>query len=159
MDFGPNGHWMINGRENERGRIDAYPRLGTTEIWEFHSPTNRRHDMHLHGVHFQWLGTSTQAQLAPFRSGWKDTITIGGLSSGRMLVRFDGHPGVFMFHCHMLEHADHHMMAQFEVIPQRGLVGQPHGPVPIRDTETSGSSIHDRAIEARLVVPPPGRFP
>jgi spore coat protein A len=113
LDLGPNGHWTINGLEYDRARIDAYPRLGTTEIWEFHNARDRRHDMHLHGIHFQGLDIPANQG---YRAAWKDTFTLGGLASGRIAVRFDGHPGVYMFHCHMLEHADHHMMAQFEVV-------------------------------------------
>ena len=116
MDIDQHGHWTLNGRTYAPARIDAYPRLGTTEIWEFSSPTARRHDMHLHGVHFQLLDTSNQPQVPLYRSGWKDTITIPGEGWGRILVRFDDHPGVYLFHCHMLEHGDHHMMAQFEIV-------------------------------------------
>jgi FtsP/CotA-like multicopper oxidase with cupredoxin domain len=115
LDLASNGHWTINGLEYERGRTDAYPLLGTTEIWEFHNARDRRHDMHLHGVHFQWLSPTR-----PYWSGWKDTFSLGGLESGRIVVRFDTHPGIYMFHCHMLEHADHHMMAQFEVVTSDG---------------------------------------
>jgi spore coat protein A, manganese oxidase len=117
MDLDQHGHWTINGRAYEASRIDAYPRLGTTEIWEFISPTDRRHDMHLHGVHFQWFETSGfSGSIPPYRSGWKDTITIPSHGWGRILVRFEDHAGLYMFHCHMLEHGDHHMMAQFEVV-------------------------------------------
>ena len=30
---------------------------------------------------------------------------------------FTDYPGLFMVHCHMLDHEDHGMMAQFEVMP------------------------------------------
>jgi FtsP/CotA-like multicopper oxidase with cupredoxin domain len=119
LDIAANGHWTINGLEYERGRIDAYPRLGTTEIWEFHNARDRPHPMHLHGVHFQRLDIPANEA---YRAGWKDTFTLGGLESGRFVVRFDGYPGLYMFHCHMLEHADHHMMAQFEVVRSDALV-------------------------------------
>ena len=33
-----------------------------------------------------------------------------------MAARFTDYPGVFMVHCHMLDHEDHGMMAQFEVV-------------------------------------------
>jgi FtsP/CotA-like multicopper oxidase with cupredoxin domain len=33
-----------------------------------------------------------------------------------LLIRFDGYPGKYVFHCHNLEHEDMMMMANFEVV-------------------------------------------
>jgi blue copper oxidase len=51
------------------------------------------------------------------QSGWKDTALIDG--KAEILVHFDregakSHP--FMFHCHVLEHEDVGMMAQFVTV-------------------------------------------
>lgn len=34
----------------------------------------------------------------------------------RVLARFDGYRGRYVFHCHNLEHEDMMMMANFEVV-------------------------------------------
>ena len=35
----------------------------------------------------------------------------------RIIVRFEGFPGRYVWHCHMLEHEDNEMMRPFEVLP------------------------------------------
>jgi FtsP/CotA-like multicopper oxidase with cupredoxin domain len=52
----------------------------------------------------------------PENSGWKDTVLVEGETE--LLVRFDhgatpANP--YMMHCHILEHEDAGMMAQFAV--------------------------------------------
>jgi spore coat protein A, manganese oxidase len=118
LDF-TDGHWTINGRMYDPARIDADPRLGTTEIWEFENRSEQSHDMHLHLVQFQSLAEGVQLP-APIRRGWKDTQRISPRATSSLIVRFDGFPGVYAFHCHMLEHAEHMMMGQFEVVGPEG---------------------------------------
>ena len=31
-------------------------------------------------------------------------------------MRFDGQPGLYPYHCHILEHEDHEMMRQFKLV-------------------------------------------
>ncbi|MFZ0588919.1 MAG: multicopper oxidase domain-containing protein [Bryobacteraceae bacterium] len=35
----------------------------------------------------------------------------------RLIVRFDGFPGRYVWHCHLLEHEDNEMMRPFEILP------------------------------------------
>jgi spore coat protein A len=42
--------WGINDKVFDPGRMDARPRLGSTEIWEF--TTDAHHPVHLHLVRF-----------------------------------------------------------------------------------------------------------
>jgi len=114
------GHWTINGLMYDPARIDADPRLSTTEIWEFENRSEQSHDVHLHLVQFQLLTSSGGGPPVPFRRGWKDTHRIGPHETGSMIVPFQGYSGVYVFHCHMLEHAEHMMMGQFEVLPADG---------------------------------------
>ena len=51
-----------------------------------------------------------------WEQGWKDTVSIGSQEAVRILVRFDGFAGPYMFHCHKLEHEDRGMMGHFEVV-------------------------------------------
>jgi spore coat protein A, manganese oxidase len=132
LDF-TDGHWTINGLTYDPARIDADPRLGTTEIWEFENRSDHTHDMHLHLVQFQHLIGPTGSPPDPFRSGWKDTKrSLQGVTES-IIVRFDGYTGVYMFHCHMLEHAEHMMMGQFEVVGPDG----PRGPRQQRELPTA----------------------
>jgi spore coat protein A len=35
----------------------------------------------------------------------------------RIIVKFEGFAGRYVWHCHMLEHEDNEMMRPFEVLP------------------------------------------
>ncbi|MDJ0391027.1 multicopper oxidase domain-containing protein [Roseomonas sp. E05] len=104
----------INGRPFEMGRIDARIRLGDVEIWEA-SGEMMAHPLHIHGVHFEVLGRDG-GPADPRDQGLRDTVLVRGPTE--LLVRFtqpapDHAP--FMLHCHVLEHEDNGMMAQFVV--------------------------------------------
>lgn len=102
----------VNFRTFEVDRIDARPRLDTTEIWLLGSDPS--HPIHLHLVHFKVIERDDSG---PDRwdAGWKDTVWIpsGGV---RIIARFSGYRGKYVFHCHNLEHEDMMMMANFEVV-------------------------------------------
>src|SRR5215212_5457102 len=105
--------WGINGEPFDPGRMAARPALGSTEVWQVKAAP-ASHPVHLHLVHFKVLSRNDGEPL-PTDAGWKDTV---GLSSGeeaRVLVRFEGYRGRYVFHCHNLEHEDMMMMANFEV--------------------------------------------
>jgi spore coat protein A, manganese oxidase len=106
------GTWTINGKPFDINRMDARPRLGSTEIWQLQ--TDFSHPLHLHLVHFQILSHSGRPSV--FDSGYKDTIDLNAGQVARILIRFDGYRGRYVFHCHILEHEDMAMMANFEVI-------------------------------------------
>ena len=109
--------WTINGRTFDGARVDASPVLGTTEIWEFDKPgVPGVHPMHIHLVQFQILDLNGVPP-PPHMAGWMDTVpAVQGKS--RIIARFADHLGIYLFHCHILEHEDHHMMGQFEVVPE-----------------------------------------
>ena len=96
-------------------RIDVRPRLGTSELWQWHNPSNRVHPMHLHGMLFRVLERSSGA-IHRGERGWKDTI--GVLPGETVMVQpyFGPYAGRYVFHCHALEHADKAMMLQLEVV-------------------------------------------
>jgi hypothetical protein len=48
--------------------------------------------------------------------GWKDTVQAPPGQITRVIARFEGYPGLFAYHCHILEHEDHEMMRQFRVL-------------------------------------------
>ncbi len=109
--------WGINEKVFDPGRMDARPELGSTEIWEF--VTDVHHPVHLHLVHFKVLSRQALGRGGnplPTDAGWKDTIDLRPREVARVLARFDGYRGRYVFHCHNLEHEDMMMMANFEVV-------------------------------------------
>ena len=112
---GTTAQWQIAGRGFDPSRIDVRPRLGTTELWQWHNPSNRVHPMHLHGMLFRIVERSTGV-VPPAERGWKDTI--GVLPGETVTVQpwFVPYTGRYVFHCHALEHGDKAMMLQLEVV-------------------------------------------
>jgi FtsP/CotA-like multicopper oxidase with cupredoxin domain len=41
---------------------------------------------------------------------WKDTADVPTKSQVKIAVRYDDRPGMWMFHCHILDHAEAGMM-------------------------------------------------
>lgn len=102
----------LNGKTMDMQRIDESARLGATEIWEVRNMVGMDHPFHLHGFSFQVIDRNGVPE--PFRS-WKDTVNVPKRESVRFLVRYDDHPGKWMYHCHILEHEDEGMMGILEV--------------------------------------------
>jgi FtsP/CotA-like multicopper oxidase with cupredoxin domain len=71
------------------------------------------HPFHVHGTQFQVLSRNGKKPSAE-EKGFKDTIFVDSGEEVKILVRFS-HPGIFMYHCHILEHEDNGMMGQFRV--------------------------------------------
>ncbi|MDX6533967.1 MAG: hypothetical protein QOF68_1711 [Gaiellales bacterium] len=110
------GAWTINGKLFDANRIDATPRLNTTEIWELQNDSGGwTHPVHVHLVEYKILSRNG-APPRPWETGPKDTVMVGPNETIRIAARFDGFRGIYVFHCHNLEHEDHDMMSQFQVI-------------------------------------------
>ena len=107
----------INGQLFNLQRVDFAVPFGDLELWEYRNTGTEPHPMHLHAAHCQVVERSGQAQLPPEDAGRKDTVLVDAGETVRVLVRFDAHPGVFVHHCHNLEHEDSGMMQNFEVLP------------------------------------------
>lgn len=71
------------------------------------------HPFHLHGQLMQLLDRDG---VAPDYRGQRDTVLLRGGETVRLFSRFEN-PGVWMAHCHILEHAAMGMMTAFEVAP------------------------------------------
>lgn len=109
------GMHTINGRIFSMDRIDETVTAGDTEIWEFdNSVGGDPHPMHIHGVQFQVLDR-TGGVVEPYERGWKDTVLVKKGEKVRVIMRFANEKGLFMLHCHNLEHEDDGMMMNFEV--------------------------------------------
>jgi bilirubin oxidase len=103
---------LINGRTMDMHRVDVHAPLGALEIWQIENVVGMDHPFHLHGFQFQVLERGGKAE--PFRS-WKDVVNVRKHESVRLIVRYDDFPGMWMFHCHILDHEDHGMMGILEV--------------------------------------------
>ena len=113
---GPNGAWGMNGAPFDPARIDARPRLGETEMWEFFNMSMMAHPVHIHDVRWQVLDTNG-APPSPGEAGWKDTFRVPPMMGRvRAIARFTDYAGPYVFHCHVLEHEDRGLMGQFEVV-------------------------------------------
>lgn len=121
MDMGMmgGGGLTINGKHMDLKRIDETVKLGTTEIWEIRNSSDMMmgmpHSMHLHDVQFQILDRNGQTP-EPREWGHKDTVLVMPGEVTRIIVRFADYTGIYMYHCHLLEHEDNGMMGQFEII-------------------------------------------
>lgn len=85
---------------------------------------NMPHVMHLHGVQFLIIGRQVDGQAqADWRTvseglideGWKDTFLIMPGEQVKFLVRFVDFTGLYMYHCHIIEHEDMGMMRFYRV--------------------------------------------
>ena len=121
--------WLLNGRSFHM--TDVAPneriRLGATEDWEFSNLGGMMamaHPIHVHGGQFQvvertvasWgrAAAETVSQ-GLIDEGWKDTFLLMPGERVRIRVRFERHAGLFLYHCHNLEHEDMGMMRNFLV--------------------------------------------
>jgi FtsP/CotA-like multicopper oxidase with cupredoxin domain len=122
------GHmrWAINGRifQMEQVAEDEVVRIGTKEIWEFANTGGGRgmmrmmdmpHPMHLHGRQFRVVYRSGVAHDGYVDEGWKDTVLVMPGERVKILTRFDDYPGLFLYHCHNLEHEDMGMMRNYYI--------------------------------------------
>ncbi len=87
--------------------------VGRVEIWDVENGSEMDHPFHLHGMSFQVLDAAGQL-VQPL--AWKDTFNVP-LETTRSFVVQLGDAGRWMFHCHILEHAERGMMGELEVVP------------------------------------------
>ena len=112
------GHMVsLNGRKFDINRVDDNVTLGDVEIWEITANStmmnNMGHPFHIHGTQFQVLSRNGKEPEAN-EKGWKDTVYIKADETVKIIVKFK-YKGMFMYHCHILEHEEAGMMGQLEV--------------------------------------------
>ena len=91
-------------------------RVGETHVYRLVNGTDYDHPFHLHGFRFQLLD---REGVAPAVNEWKDTMFFPAKSEARIAVRFEDRPGDWMFHCHILDHAELGMMGVLRVLPRQ----------------------------------------
>lgn len=112
------GMHTINDKIYDLDRVDETVQAGATEIWDFdNSAGDEIHPMHIHGVQFQVLERiGGRGTLIATENGWKDTVLVMPREKVRVIMTFPQEKGVFVFHCHNIEHEDDGMMLNFEVV-------------------------------------------
>jgi len=103
--------------------VTEIPTVGTTEVWRLHNFTADAHPIHVHLVQFQVVGrapfgggTSKAGQNTPLpgETGFKDTVIAYPGETTTLKARFDKE-GLFVWHCHIVEHEDNEMMRPYRV--------------------------------------------
>jgi FtsP/CotA-like multicopper oxidase with cupredoxin domain len=104
--------------------VTENPKLGNTEQWEIYNFTADAHPIHVHLVRFQVVGrraidggpSVVGNAPQPTESGFKDTVIAYPGEITTIKALFDL-PGLYVWHCHILEHEDNDMMRPFVVSP------------------------------------------
>jgi FtsP/CotA-like multicopper oxidase with cupredoxin domain len=107
-DAGPPMQLGINGvafKDSEP--LMAY--VGDTQVWTVSNTFEFAHPFHLHGFFFQVISPAGQLE-------WKDTVNVPVDGTVQFVVRYDDRPGMWMFHCHILDHAEAGMMGSLMVM-------------------------------------------
>lgn len=114
--------------------ITEDPKINSIEIWQLINLTMDTHPIHLHLVQFQilnrqpfdmdWYMNNKEIRFTgpavlpdPNEAGWKDTVRANPGELTRIIMRFSGYTGLYVWHCHILEHEDYDMMRPYQVIP------------------------------------------
>ena len=129
--------WLINGRTFEMTEVADWERvkLNTTEVWEFTNSGSSGgrmggmmqmpHPVHIHGLQFQIIERDV-SQVSPsvwnsmkdgfIDDGWQDTFLLLPGMRVKVALKFEDFIGLFIYHCHNLEHEDMGMMRNYEVV-------------------------------------------
>ncbi|HLR43317.1 MAG TPA: multicopper oxidase domain-containing protein [Pseudogracilibacillus sp.] len=115
--FGMDDEVTINGKQFDKDRIDLTQKKGETEVWEVYNKPDDMggmvHPYHIHGTQFKVISVNGEEPPAHLQ-GYKDTISLEPDDTVKLAVKFK-EEGVYMYHCHILEHEDNGMMGQVKV--------------------------------------------
>jgi suppressor of ftsI len=120
----PSAQFTINDKFYDHNRIDTTVKLGSVEEWTLTNTSKELHVFHIHQTDFQVVAVNGEPQ--PF-TGYQDTVSLpfatrkhGQLVPGEVTVIIPfTNPvtvGEFVYHCHIVQHADQGMMANIEVV-------------------------------------------
>jgi FtsP/CotA-like multicopper oxidase with cupredoxin domain len=118
--------WLIDGRVFDMQEVATEETVtpGATQIWELVNEINpmgmaMAHPVHLHGPQFRVLsrrgGAPNALRDGINDDGWIDTVLVLPGETVRLQVTFSQHQGLFLYHCHILEHEDMGMMRNFRI--------------------------------------------
>jgi spore coat protein A, manganese oxidase len=102
--------------------ITENPAVGATEVWELHNFTEDAHPIHIHEILFEIvdreeIATGAVRDPEPWEAGArKDTVIAYPGEITRVKATYD-RAGLFVWHCHIVEHEDHEMMRPYRIGP------------------------------------------
>jgi len=109
------GALTINGRSFDASRVDVRVERGVVEVWEVVNASSEPHPFHVHATQFQVVSRSG-GPLGPHELGLKDTVLVWPGETVELALRFEHYAGLYVLHCHNLEHEDAGMMLNLEVL-------------------------------------------
>ncbi len=126
--------YMLLDNKQWDAPITENPKLGSTEIWYLINVSPDSHPIHLHLIDFQiidrrdidaekfnkegiiqYTGPAIPPELQ--ERGWKDTVRANPNQVTRIIMKFGPYTGLYVWHCHVLEHEDNEMMRPLKVLP------------------------------------------
>ena len=125
--------WTLNGRTFEMTSVaqDEIVKLGDLEVWEFANQSGSGmgmmgggmalpHPMHVHGLQYQIIERSGGEEWTSLREGfvdegWHDTVLVTPGERVKVLLKFEDFTGLYLYHCHNLEHEDMGMMRNYRI--------------------------------------------
>ena len=102
--------FLVNGEMHNNDKPVYVEEL---QVWEIANTSLMDHPFHLHGYFFQVIEENGKA---PAYKAWKDTYNLKPKSKIKIAWIPDNRPGMWMYHCHILEHHEAGMMGHFEVV-------------------------------------------
>ena len=139
LAMGMGMQWSLNGRtfEMESVEKDEIVKLGDLEVWEFKNQAgggmgmgmgmmneSLPHPMHVHGLQYQVIerevdssgrGAWNTLKDGHVDEGWHDTVLVMPGERVKILLKFEDFTGLYLYHCHNLEHEDMGMMRNYRV--------------------------------------------
>lgn len=115
-DKGPAKYWQINGQAWDiddktcADRPIASLKKDGHYIFELRNMAQYLHPIHLHGLSFKVI-SSNRKKIIPY---FTDTYLLGKNEVARIAFVADN-PGIWMFHCHVIDHMETGLMAAIEV--------------------------------------------
>ncbi|MFC3606475.1 multicopper oxidase family protein [Stutzerimonas tarimensis] len=109
--------WQINGQAwaNDDPRCAEQPLVtlqhGRSYIFEMRNLSQYQHPIHIHGMTFKVIG-SNRRRIEPW---YTDTYLLGKNETARVALVADN-PGVWMFHCHVVDHMETGLMGAIRVV-------------------------------------------
>jgi len=123
------GQWFLDGRTFDM--LSTTPEetiaAGSTQIWEIVNGggmmgMQAAHPIHLHGRQFRVMsregGSAAGRPVSEglVNAGWLDTVLVMPDETVRIKIPFTHHRGLYLYHCHILEHEDMGIMRNFRVV-------------------------------------------
>lgn len=136
LSMGPGMVWTLNRRTFKMEDVarDEIVKLNDLEIWEFENISGSGmgmmgsmslpHPMHIHGLQFQVIerkiSSADEDRWSSLRNGivdegWHDTVLVFPGERVKILLKFEDFTGLYLYHCHNLEHEDMGMMRNFQI--------------------------------------------